>query len=192
VRLVYSQSRHAIPVPDAVITYIAGTITESFPIPASPIPSSSPTSGPNLVPSLSIPLDSAPSVLFHSDDTLAAETLSIPNTIASPPTIAPVPSPPSPVHTTIPPAMPALDDVADPAPDEPVGKKTSKKMTERLEKWWSDHRQDVVSGAKTLLELASDALDAIPVGGPAAAKVLDLGAKTLERVQVSVARLQLL
>jgi hypothetical protein len=84
--------------------------------------------------------------------------------------------------------MPALDDVADPAPDEPVGKKTSKKLTERLEKWWSDHRQDVVSGAKTLLELASDALDAVPVGGPVAAKVLEYGAKTLERVQVSLAR----
>jgi hypothetical protein len=188
VRLVYPQSRHAIPVPDAVITYIAGTITEFLPIPASPIPSSSPTSGPNLVSSLTIPLDSAPPVLSHSADTLEAETISIPNTIASPPAIAPVPSPPSPVHATIPPVMPALDDAADPAPDEPAGKKSGKKLTERLEKWWSDHREDVVSGAQTLLELASDALDAIPVGGPAAAKVLEYGAKTLERVQVSHAR----
>jgi hypothetical protein len=188
VRLLCSRPRHATPVPDTVITFIAGTITELSPSSPSLLPPSTPTSGPDPVSSLTIPLGSTPSNSLHSAETISAETISIPITIASPPATVPIPLPCAAANIVLPPATPALDDVADPAPDEPVGKKSAAKLTKKLEHWWSDHRQGVVSGAKTLLEVASKALDDIPVGGSVAAKMLELGASALERVQVMFAR----
>jgi hypothetical protein len=184
VRLVCSRPRHATLVPDAIITYIAGTITESLQIPVSLKSPSSPTSGPDPVASSTIPLDSAPSVSFHSANPLAAETLPIPVMISSSSAIAPVPSPLSSPDTTLPHATPALDDDV---PSEPTAEQSAAKPASKLEQWWLRHRKDIVSGVQTVLEVASKALDDIPAGGSIAAKALELGGSALERVQVILA-----
>jgi hypothetical protein len=190
VRLVCPRPRHVTLVPDAIITFMAGTITDRS-LPSAPLlPSSTPTptSGPDPVPSPTIPLDPAPSVSSHSAETLSAETLSIPITISSAPAIASVPSPRlSPVTVPVP-ATPAFGDGADPVPDKLVAKKSAVKLTAKLERWWSDHREDVVSGVKTVLEVASKVLEDVPAGGAIAAKVLDFGLEALENVQVMRAR----
>jgi hypothetical protein len=184
VRRVCSRPRHATLVPDDLTTYIVGTITESLPFPASLTPSSSPTSEPDPVPSPTIILNSAPSVSFHPAETLSAETLSMPNNISSPLTNAPIPSPLSPPDTTLPSATPAFNDDA---PSEPAAEQSAAKPASKLEQWWLRHRKDIVSGVQTVLEVASKALDDIPVGGSIAAKALELSASALERVQVMLA-----
>jgi hypothetical protein len=166
---------------------MVGSIPESSPTPASLIPSSLPTSGPDIVFSPMVALDSVPSVSLHSANILAAETLPIPITISSPPAIAPILSPRLSPETALVPAPPALDDEADPAPYEPVVEHSAARPASKLEQWWLAHRKDIVSGVQTVLELTSKALDDIPVGGSIAAKALELGASTLERVQVMLA-----
>jgi hypothetical protein len=188
VRLVFPRPRHPTPAPDAAITYITDTITESLSTPAPLSSLSSPGSGPNSVPSPTIQLASAPSVSFHSADTLSAETLLIPITISSPPATAPIPSPHTSIDTALLPATPALANSADSIPDEPVAEQSAAKPLSKLEQWWMDHRKGVVSGVKTVLEVASKVLEDIPAGGSTAAKVLDFAAKGLERVQVMLAR----
>jgi hypothetical protein len=173
-----------------MITFMAGTITERSLPSASllPSPTPTPTSGPDPVPSPTIPLEPAPSVSSHSAETLSAETLSIPITISPPPAIASVSSPRLSPVTALVRATPALGDGADPVPDEPVAKKSAVKLTAKLERWWLDHREDVVSGVKTVLEVASKVLEDVPAGGAIAAKVLDFGVEALENVQVMLAR----
>jgi hypothetical protein len=188
VRLVCSRPRHATLVPDAIITYIAGTITESLQIPVSLKSPSLPTSGPDPVAPSTIPLDSAPSVSLHSTETLSAETLSaetlsIPLIISSPLAIASNSSLSSP-DTNLPHATPALDDGVS---SELAAEQSAAKPPSKLEQWWLDHRKGIVSGAKTLLEVASKVLDDVPAGGSIAAKALELGASALERVQVMLA-----
>jgi hypothetical protein len=188
VRLVCPRPRHVTLVLDAIIAYIAGTNPESSPTPSSLIPSSSPTSGPDPVSSLMIPLDSAPSVSLHSANTLATETLPIPISISSPPAIAPIFAPRSSPDTALVPATLALDNGAHPASDEPVAEQNTAKPALKIDQWWLDHRKGVVSGVSTVLKLTSKVLEDIPAGGATAAKVLDLGVKALENVQVMLAR----
>jgi hypothetical protein len=82
------------------------------------------------------------------------------------------------------PATPALDDGV---PNEPAAEQSAAKPPSKLGQWWLDHRKGVVSGTKTLLEVASKVLDDVPAGGSIAAKALELGASALERVQVMLA-----
>jgi hypothetical protein len=135
-----------------------------------------------------IPLDSAPTASLHSANTLATETLPIPITSSSPPAIAPIVAPRSSPGTTLVSAAPALNNGADPAPDEPVAEQSTAKPASKIDQWWLDHRKGVVSGVKTVLKLASKVLEDIPAGGAIAAKVLDFGVKALENVQVMLAR----
>jgi hypothetical protein len=188
VRLVCPRPRHATLVPDAIITYIAGTTPKSSPIPASLILSSSPTSEPDPIPSAEIPLVSVPFVSFHSAEPLSAETLSIPITTSSPPAIASIPSPRLSPDTALVTAAPALEEGAHPALDQPVAEQTTAKPASKIDQWWLDHRKGVVSGVKTMLKLASKLLEDVPAGGATAAKILDFGVKALENVQVMLAR----
>jgi hypothetical protein len=191
VRLVCSRPRHATLVPDAIITYIAGSITGFLPVTVSLNSPSSPTSEPDRVAPSTIPLVSVPSVSLHSTETLSAETLSaetlsIPLIISSPPAIASNSSPLSSPDTNLSHATPALDNGVS---SKPAAEQSAAKPASKLEQWWLAHRKDIVSGVQTVLEVASKALDDIPAGGSIAAKALELGASALERVQVMLAHL---
>jgi hypothetical protein len=169
--------------PDAIIAYIAGTIIASLPIPATPDPSSLSLSEIGPVPSPAIYRDSAPSgsVSSHSAKPVAAETFS---TISSPPATAPIPSSHLSTDIALLPVTPALDNIAESIPDVPDAEQSGAKPVSKLEQWWLDHRKGVVSGVKTVLEVASKLLEDIPAGGSTAAMVLDFASKGLERVQV--------
>jgi hypothetical protein len=86
------------------------------------------------------------------------------------------------------PATPDLDDGADPALDEPVAEQNTAKPASKIDQWWLANRKSVVSGVKTVLEVASKVLEDVPAGGAIAAKVLDFGVEALENVQVMLAR----
>jgi hypothetical protein len=186
VRLAAREHGMRLVVPNNIIIYIAGTITKFSPASASPIPSSTPAPGPAPVPT--IPLESAPSVSFHSANTLSAEALSIPTTIFSPPAIDSVPSARLSPDIALVPATPALDYDADSIPDEPDAEENAAKPASKLEQWWVEHRKGVVYGVKTVLDVASKVLEDIPAGGSTAAMVLDFASKGLERVQVICSR----
>jgi hypothetical protein len=83
--------------------------------------------------------------------------------------------------------MPALDDGAHPASEEPVAEQGTAKPASKLEQWWLDHRKGVVSGIKTVLEVASKVLEDVPAGGAIVAKVLDFGVEALEKFLVMLA-----
>jgi hypothetical protein len=86
------------------------------------------------------------------------------------------------------PATPALHIDAESIADEPDAEQRAAKLLSKLEQWWLEHRKGVVSGVKTVLEVASKVLEDIPAGGSTAAMVLDFASKSLERVQVRLAR----
>jgi hypothetical protein len=132
--------------------------------------------------------DPAPSVSSHSAETLSAEAVSIPITISSPPAIAPIQSSHPSSVTALLPAPPAPDNDADSIPDEPDAEESAAKPASKLEQWWVKHRKGVVSGVKTVLDVASKVLEDMPAGGSTAAMVLDFTSKGLEGVQVILAR----
>jgi hypothetical protein len=87
------------------------------------------------------------------------------------------------------PATPALNNDAAFVVDEPDAEHIAPKPASTLKEWWVTNRKGVVSGVRTVLDVASKVLDGIPAGGSTAATVLDFASKGLERVQVILAQL---